>query len=208
MELSPASMSQADRYRIMIGSIVPRPIALVSTRSASGADNLAPFSFFSGVGSDPMMVLFCPANKPDGTDKDSLLNARPVVEGGTGEFVINVVPERLAAQAALAAEPLSHGDSEFDLTGLTPAPSTMVKPPRVAESPVSLECVTRQVIRTNPGRAGGGNIVLGEVVRVHVDDAIINERLHIDPALLDAVGRMGGLSYCRTHDRFDLKMGR
>jgi len=208
MELSPAAMSQSDRYKIMIGSIVPRPIALVSTRSISGRDNLAPFSFFSGVGSDPMMLLFCPANKPDGTEKDSLLNARLESEGGAGEFVINVVPERLAAQMALAAEPLAHGDSEFDLTGLTPVPSSVVKPPRVAESPVSLECVTRQVIRTNPGRPGGGNIVLGEVVWIHVADAVINERLHIDPSLLDAVGRMGGLSYCRTRDRFDLKMGR
>jgi flavin reductase (DIM6/NTAB) family NADH-FMN oxidoreductase RutF len=155
-----------------------------------------------------MMLLFCPANKPDGTEKDSLLNARLESEGGVGEFVINVVPERLAAQMALAAEPLAHGDSEFDLTGLTPVPSSVVKPPRVAESPVSLECVTRQVIRTNPGRPGGGNIVLGEVVRIHVADAVINERLHIDPSLLDVVGRMGGLSYCRTRDRFDLKMGR
>lgn len=208
MELSPAAMSQSDRYKIMIGTIVPRPIALVSTRSISGRDNLAPFSFFSGVGSDPMMLLFCPANKPDGTEKDSLLNARPESEGGVGEFVINVVPERLAAQMALAAEPLAHGESEFDLTGLTPVPSSVVKPRRVAESPVSLECVTRQVIRTNPGRPGGGNIVLGEVVRIHVADAVINERLHIDASLLDAVGRMGGLSYCRTRDRFDLKMGR
>jgi flavin reductase (DIM6/NTAB) family NADH-FMN oxidoreductase RutF len=109
---------------------------------------------------------------------------------------------------ALAAEPLPHGESEFDLTGLAAAPSSVVGPPRVAASPVSFECVTRQVIRTNPGAASGGNIVIGEVVHVHVDDAAINERLHLDPAVLDLVGRMGGLSYCRTRDRFDLRMGR
>ncbi|MEI7657892.1 MAG: flavin reductase family protein [Phycisphaerae bacterium] len=208
MELSPANLSQPERYKLMIGAIAPRPIALVSTRSVDGKDNLAPFSFFSGVGSDPMLLLFCPANKPDGTEKDSLRNAKPKAEGGTGEFVVSVVPERLAASMALAAEPLPHGESEFDLTGLAPAPSSVVGPPRVAESPVSFECVTRQVIRTNPGVASGGNIVIGEVVRVHVDDGAINERLHLNADVLDLVGRMGGLSYCRTRDRFDLRMGR
>ncbi len=208
MELSPASLSQPDRYKLMIGAIAPRPIALVSTIDAAGRSNLAPFSFFSGVGSDPMLLLFCPANKPDGTEKDSLRNAKPGSEGGRGEFVVNVVPERLAAAMALAAEPLPFGESEFDLTGLATAPSRVVGAPRVAQSPVSFECATRQVIRTNPGVPSGGNIVIGEVVHVHVDDAAINERLHLNPDVLDLVGRLGGLSYCRTRDRFDLRMGR
>ncbi|MFZ4430679.1 MAG: flavin reductase family protein [Phycisphaerales bacterium] len=208
MEISPSQLSQPERYKLMIGAIAPRPIALVSTRSVDGRDNLAPFSFFSGVGSDPMLLLFCPANKSDGTEKDSLRNAKPRAEGGTGEFVVSVVPERLAASMALAAEPLPHGESEFDLTGLAAAPSSVVGPPRVAASPVSFECVTRQVIRTNPGVPSGGNIVIGEVVHVHVDDAAINERLHLNPDVLDLVGRLGGLSYCRTRDRFDLRMGR
>ena len=208
MELSPAALSQPDRYKLMIGAIAPRPIALVSTIDAAGRPNLAPFSFFSGVGSDPMMLLFCPANKPDGTEKDSLRNAKPASEGGRGEFVVNVVPERLAAAMALAAEPLPFGESEFDLTGLTTAPSRVVGAPRVAQSPVSFECVTRQVIRTNPGAPSGGNIVIGEVMHVHVDDGAINERLHLNPDVLDLVGRLGGLSYCRTRDRFDLRMGR
>lgn len=208
MELSPAQLSQPDRYKLLIGAIVPRPIAFISTTSPKGHHNIAPFSFFCGVGSDPMMLLFCPANKPDGSEKDSMLNARPESEGGTGCFVVNVVPAALAASAALAAESLPHGESEFDLTGLLPGPCAAVCAPRLAQSPVSFECITRQIIRTNPGKPSGGNIVIGEVVHIHVDDQVINERLHLDPAALDLVGRMGGLSYCYTRDRFELKMGR
>jgi flavin reductase (DIM6/NTAB) family NADH-FMN oxidoreductase RutF len=208
MELSPAALAQPDRYKLLIGGIVPRPIAFVSTCSPSGQPNLAPFSFFAGVGSNPMTLLFCPANNADGGEKDTLRNCKPVAEGGTGEFVVNIASDRFARQVAGAAEPLPHGESEFEFVGLTPAPSRVVKPARVLESPMSSECRTLQVIRTNPGAPAGGNIVLGEVVHVWVDDSIINERHHIDPAGLDTIGRMGGLGYCRTRDRFELPMGR
>lgn len=208
MDLDPASLAPADRYKLLIGCIVPRPIALVSTVSPSGAPNLAPFSFFNGAGSDPMALLFCPANKPDGTEKDSLRNAKPVEEGGTGEFVVNLATEAYAARMAGAAEPLPYGESEFDLVGLTPAPCVRVRPPRVAESPVAFECRTLQVIRLNPGKTGGGNIVIGQVVHIHLADGLINERFHVDPERLAAIGRMGGLGYCRTRDRFQMPMGR
>ncbi len=208
MELSPAALAQPDRYKILIGAIVPRPIAFVSTNSSQGQLNLAPFSFFNGVGSNPMTLLFCPANKPDGSEKDSLRNAKPIAEGGTGEFVVNVAIDSYARQVAAAAEPLPYGESEFDLTGLTTAPSRIVKPPRVAESPISFECRTVQVIRTNPGQVAGGNIVIGEVVHIWVRDDLINERFHIDQGKLDAIGRMGGIEYTRTRDRFKLPQGR
>lgn len=213
MELSPDSLPAADRYKLLIGSIVPRPIAWVSTMSPDGRTNLAPFSFFCGLGSDPMTLLFCPANKPDGSEKDSLINARPADEGGTGEFVVNIVSDALARAMAYSATALPHGESEFDMRevrdlGISPAPCSIVRPPRVAQSPVSFECRTMQIIRTNPGVPAGGNIVIGRVVHVHVADGLINERLHVDPDRLDAVGRMGGLSYCRTRERFDLPMGR
>ncbi|MCE7974775.1 MAG: flavin reductase family protein [Leptolyngbya sp. PLA1] len=208
MELDPAELTQPERYKLLIGGITPRPIALVSTVAPSGVRNLAPFSFFAGVGSNPMTLLFCPANNDKGEEKDTLRNCKPRHEGGTGEFVVCVVPRALVAQAALAAEPLPPEESEFDLTGLTPAPSVAVAPPRVAESPLAYECVTEQVIRTNPGARGGGNIVIGRVVRVHAHDGVINDRLHIDPAVLDTVGRMGGLTYCTTRERFEQRMGR
>jgi flavin reductase (DIM6/NTAB) family NADH-FMN oxidoreductase RutF len=208
MEIDPAKIAQPDRYRILIGAIVPRPIAFVSTASPSGALNLAPFSFFNGVGSNPMTLLFCPVNNSDGSEKDSLRNCKPVAEGGTGEFVVNVAIDEYARKVAAAAEPLPYGESEFDLVGLTPAPSRVVKPPRVLESPVSFECRTVQVIRTNPGRSAGGNVVIGEVVHLWVRDDLINERFHIDQGKLDAVGRMGGLEYTRTRDRFRLPQGK
>lgn len=213
MEIDPATLDPADRYKLLIGGIVPRPIAWVSTISPDGRTNLAPFSFFCGVGSDPMTLLFCPANKPDGSMKDSLINASPFDNGGTGEFVVNVVPERLVEAMALSAEPLPYGESEFGMAevaalGLTASPSSRVRPPRVTQSPMSFECRTMQIIRTNPGVPAGGNIVIGHVVHVHAEDGLVNPRHHVDPARLDAVGRMGGQTYSRTRDRFELKRGR
>lgn len=207
MIIDPTTIDVASRYKLMIGAIVPRPIAFASTVNASGQLNLAPFSFFAGVGSNPMTLLFCPANKADGTEKDTLRNAKPVSEGGQGEFVVNIAPAAIIRQLAACAEPLDFGQSEFDLSHLTPEPSAIVKPPRVKECPVAFECRTLQVIRTNPGQPAGGNIVLGQVVSVFADDAIINDRHHIDAAALDAVGRMGGAFYSTTRDRFEVPMG-
>lgn len=209
MELDPGSITAPERYKLLIGCIVPRPIAWVSTVSPDGKSlNLAPFSFFNGVGSNPMTLLFCPANKPDGSEKDTLRNCKPASEGGVGEFVINVATDALSRQVAGSSEPLPYGESEFDLTGLTPAPSTVVKPPRVAQSPVAFECSTVQVIRTNPGQPAGGNIVIGRVVHVFVRDDLVNQRYQIDQGKLDLIGRLGGLMYTRTRDRFEMPMGK
>jgi flavin reductase (DIM6/NTAB) family NADH-FMN oxidoreductase RutF len=207
MELDPGAITQPERYKLLIGCIVPRPIAFVSTVSPDGRPNLAPFSFFNGVGSNPMTVVFCPANRPDGAEKDTLRNCKPLDEGGTGEFVVNVAVERYRRAVAAAAEPLPYGESEFGRVRLTPAPSRRVKPPRVAESPVAFECRTTLVVRTNPGAPGGGNAVFGEVVHVFIRDDLVNERLHVDPERLAAIGRMGGIGYTRTRDRFEMPMG-
>ena len=209
MEIDPAGLAVRDRYKLLIGGIVPRPIAVVSTVSPDGAPNLAPYSFFNGVGSDPMMLLFCPANDADGHEKDTLRNAKPVAEGGTGEFVVNVATDRLIERIAAAAEPLPHGESEFELVGLESTPSQVVTPPRSKGSPIAYECRTHSVIRTNPGAPAGGNVVMGEVVHVYVDDTAIDpERLRIDPAAIDLVGRMGGFGYTNTRERFELVAGR
>jgi flavin reductase (DIM6/NTAB) family NADH-FMN oxidoreductase RutF len=208
MEIDPNELPARDRYKLLIGCIVPRPIAFVSTISPDGRLNLAPFSFFNGAGSNPMTVLFCPANRPDGGEKDTLRNCKPVEEGGTGEFVVNAAVEAYKRQVAAASEPIPYGESEFELVGLTPAPSRVVRPPRVAESPVAFECRTVQVVRTNPGAPGGGNVVIGRVVHVVVRDDLVNERLHVDPARLQAIGRMGGIGYTTTRDRFEMPMGR
>lgn len=208
MELDPDRLSQPDRYKLLIGAVIPRPIAVVSTISPDGASvNLAPFSFFAGVGSNPLTLLFCPANNADGGEKDTLRNAKPVSEGGEGEFVVNIASEPYIRRVVAAAAPLPYGESEFEASGLTPAPSARVRPPRVLESPVAFECTTLQVIRTNPGAPAGGNIVLGRVIHIHIRDDLLNERLHTDPAKLAAVGRLGGLGYCTTRQRFEIPMG-
>jgi flavin reductase (DIM6/NTAB) family NADH-FMN oxidoreductase RutF len=213
MEIDPSTLGQRARYKLMIGAIVPRPIAFVSTLSREGKPNLAPFSFFSGVASEPPTLLFCPANQTDtaATPKDTLRNILETATGpnpGEGApFVVNVVSHRIARPMALCAEPLPHGESEFELSHLTPTPSHRVKPPRVRESLISFECETTHVIRLAPTTPGGGNIVIGRIVWVHADDTVINDKLHINPAALDAIGRMGGLSYCTTRDLFDLPMG-
>lgn len=208
MNIDVDKLSVPERYRLLIGCVVPRPIAFVTTVSPQGAVNLAPFSFFNAVGSDPMTLLFCPGNRLDGSEKDTLRNAKPEAEGGTGEFVVNAATEELARQVAAAAEELEYGESELELVGLTTAASRVVAPPRVAESPVAFECVTTQVIRTGGDAPLAGNVVLGRVVHVFIRDDLVDQRLRTDPERLAAIGRMGGSGYATTRDRFDLPRGR
>ncbi len=206
MNIDPLKLGVTERYKLLVGGIVPRPIAWVSSLSPDGVPNLAPFSFMCGVGSDPMTVLFCPANDADGSEKDSLVNADPA--SGKGEFVVNVVCAAQSRAMAVTAEAVPAGESEWELAGLEMVASEVVKPARVAGAPVAYECVTHEIVRLNPGAPSGGNIVIGRVVSVYVDDAIIDERYRIDPGKLDAVGRMAGLTYSYTRDRFDLPWGR
>jgi flavin reductase (DIM6/NTAB) family NADH-FMN oxidoreductase RutF len=208
MELNPEDLAVRDRYKLLIGCVVPRPIAWVSTISPDGAPNLAPFSFFSGAGSKPMTLLFCPANKPGGSEKDTLRNCKPVSDGGTGEFVVHVVDEAMAVPMAVTAEALEYGESEIELAGLVTEASRLVAPPRVTQAVAGFECRTTQVIRLAPGQPGGGNVVIGQVVHAFIRDGVADERLHVDPEQLQAVGRMGGQDYCLTRDRFSMPRGR
>jgi flavin reductase (DIM6/NTAB) family NADH-FMN oxidoreductase RutF len=202
LSVNPAECEPRQIYKLMAGIIVPRPVALVSTVDAKGVANLAPFSFFSGVGSAPPTVLFCPALRPSdsaeaGERKDTLRNVEE-----TGEFVINVVSEALASAANAAAAEVAPGVDEFLLAGLTAVPSLAVRPPRVAESPAQMECRLLQVIYTGHAPASGV-IVLGEVVRFHLRADLV-EDFRVDPAALDAVGRMAGNTWVRTRDRMEL----
>jgi flavin reductase (DIM6/NTAB) family NADH-FMN oxidoreductase RutF len=188
ISIDPEEHQPRQIYKLMTGIIVPRPIALVSTVDTEGNANLAPFSFFAGVGSAPPTVLFCPALRPAGTSasegrKDTLRNVE-----ATGEFVINVVSDSISAQANAAAAEVPSDVDEFVLSGLTPLSSDAVEPPRVAESPAQMECKLLQVIYTGHQPASGV-VVLGEIVRFHVRQGLF-EDFRIDPAGLDAVGRM------------------
>lgn len=204
MDLRPEDLAPRERYRLLIGCIVPRPIAFVSTLSPDGRPNLAPFSFFSGVGSDPMTVLFCPANDAEGGEKDTLANCKPLAEGGTGEFVVNAASLDYAREVAACGEELPYGASEWDLARLATAPSVRVRPPRVARAPWAFECETLQIVRTNPGRPSGGNVVIGRVVHVHVADHLVDARGRIDDAAWHPLARLGGLSYTGVERRFEM----
>jgi flavin reductase (DIM6/NTAB) family NADH-FMN oxidoreductase RutF len=202
LSIDPAQCEQRQVYKLMTGIIVPRPIALVSTMDRAGIANLAPFSFFNGVGSVPPSILFCPTVRaPVGLAqeirKDTLRNVEE-----TGEFVVNVVNDALAAQANATSAEVPPEVDEFELSGLTPIASEAVRPPRVAESPAQMECKLLQVVYTSR-KPGGGVVVLGEVVRFHIREDLF-EDFRVDPAGLDAVGRMAGNTWVRTRDRIEL----
>lgn len=198
MEFSADALSVDLRYKLLTGTVVPRPIAVVSSCSPEGAVNLAPFSYFNIVGHFPMALSFSVAGpKPDRADKDTLRNVRPVAAGGTGEFVIHIASAHWATQMARTAVPVPYGASEFDLAGLTPVPSRTVAPPRVAEALVAFECRTVQVVEV-----GRSSLVIGEVLHLYIQDDLLNERMRIDADRLAAIGRMAGSAYCRTTDRF------
>jgi len=182
----------------MIRLITPRPIAWVSTVSNDGKPNLAPFSYFNAVGSNPPTLMFCPANRPDGTPKDTLANIQ-----ANGEFVVNVVSFDLAEQMNQSAAAYDTEVSEFEACGLTAAASSLVKPPRVAEARAHFECRLHSVINLGTGPAGA-NLVLGRIVAIRIDDEVLDDRGRADPAKLDTIGRLGGISYSRTTDRFDI----
>ena len=207
MELDVESMTAGMRYNLLLGAVVPRPIAVVGTMNAAGQYNLAPFSFFSAVSSEPMVLMFCPVSRGDGGENDSLRNAKPVSEGGTGCFSVSIATEENIAKVVKCAADLPHGESEFDHAGLTPRMCARIRAPYMAESPIHFECETMEVKRFAPGVPFGGNMVLGRVVHARIDDALAHPRMHVDPAQLRAVGRMGGQWYARTGDRFELERG-
>lgn len=198
--IDPAEHDFNDIYKLMIGVIVPRPIAFVSTVDADGLRNLAPFSYFTGCSTNPPVVCICAAVRQGPlSQKDTLLNIE-----ATGEFVVNIVSEEFAAQMNMTSAEAPPEVDEFTLSGLTPLASELVRPPRVAESKVHMECRLRQIIRVSP-KPGGGNLVLGDVLRFHVCEDVLLDSLKIDPDKLNAIGRMGGPAYVRTHDRFEIQ---
>lgn len=201
LSIDPAQHPHRQVYKLMIGIVVPRPIALVSTIDRAGVRNLAPFSFFNGVGSNPPTVLFCPTLRAveelrDGK-KDTLRNVEE-----TGEFVVNVVSDAISAAANATSAEVPPEVDEFELSGLTPISSEVVRAPRVAESPAQMECKLMQVVYTNRA-PGGGVVVLGEIVRFHIREDLFDD-FRVDPAGLDAVGRMAGNTWVRTRERMEL----
>ena len=197
MIIDPNSTEPTNIYKLLIGSITPRPIAFVSTLGADGVPNLAPFSFFTGISSNPPAVGFSPVITRGGRRRDSRVNAEE-----TGEFVVNIVSHAIAQKMNETAVDVPPDVDEFSLSGLTQAKCEVVSAPRVAEAQVSMECKLLQVVEIGREVLGGA-FVIGEVVRFHIDDSVVDD-FRIDPDKLDTIGRMGGNTYTRTRDRFDM----
>lgn len=193
MIVNPKEIPVGKMHAYLLGAVAPRPIAFASTIDQEGNVNLSPFSFFNCFGANPPILVFSPARRGrDNTTKHSYENVLDVPE-----VVINVVNYSMVQQASLASTEYPKGVNEFVKAGFTQVPSTMVKPPRVGESPVSFECKVLQVIKTGD-QGAAGNLVICEVILAHVKDEILDAEGKIDPFKLDAVARMGGDWYCRA----------
>lgn len=197
MELDPAALGEAAAYKLLIGCVVPRPIAWVSTVDAAGVRNLAPFSFFMGVCGDPPTIAFSSGPR-DGGRKDTVRNAE-----ASGEFVVNVVDDAHAEAMNASSGEYPPEVDEFVVAGLEAAPGVRVRAPRVATAPIVLECRVAQIVRVGHGPH---SVVFGEVVYMHVRDDLYQPATgRIDVAALHPVGRLAGHLYSRTHDVFEMK---
>ncbi len=189
----------ADNYKFLIGSIIPRPIAVISTRNIDGSNNLAPFSFFTAISASPMIVAFCPMIRSiDGQFKDTVKNILR-----EKEFVVNFCTENNYKQVNLASTELPFGEDEYNFSGLTPIESEFVKARRMKESPVQFECIFRDMLCYG-STPGSGSIITGEVKLVHVDEAVMKDG-KISTDLLKAVGRGAGNDWFKTDSRFELE---
>ncbi|MCD6661522.1 MAG: flavin reductase family protein [Lentimicrobium sp.] len=197
-----SQLSHPELHRLMLGAIAPRPIAFASTVDASGRPNLAPFSFFNAFGVNPSTIIFSPSRRGrDNTTKDTFNNLKEVPE-----VVINAVNYGMVEQVSLASTEFPAGINEFEKSGFTPLASVKVRPFRVAESPVQWECRVREIIETGTG-GGAANLVICEVLMVHISESALTPDGQIDTTKLDLVGRMGGDYYVRAsgHALFEVE---
>ncbi|MEP7255838.1 MAG: flavin reductase family protein [Ferruginibacter sp.] len=193
MRIIPGEIKTGELHSYLLGAVAPRPICFASTVDAAGNPNLSPFSFFNVFGSNPTTLVFSPARRVrDNTIKHTLQNIYD-----TKEVVINVVNYAMVQQASLSSCEYPKGVDEFEKAGFTKLASEKVRPFRVAESPVQMECKVRDIIETGT-EGGAGNLIICEVLVMHINDSILNEKKQIDPHKIDLVARMGGDFYCRA----------
>ena len=199
MKVDPSKISFSDTHKLMIGSIVPRPIAFVSTISRQGAHNIAPFSYFNGVCSKPPTIMFAPARRGwDGKEKDTLTNIRD-----SNQFVVNIVSESFAEQMVMCSTDFDSNVDEFEISGLHSKSSDKVKPPRLLESKISFECELNQIVEIGKGNAGSGFVVIGTIVLFHIDDDVYKDG-HILLDKLEPLGRLAGNKYTRPKDILEI----
>ena len=193
LKIDPTQIATKDLHQFILGAVAPRPIAFASTISTDGVPNLAPYSFFNAFSSNPPILIFSSNRRvANNTTKDTLKNAED-----TGEVVINVVSHHIVRQMAVASIEYGAEVNEFEKAGFTPLPSEMVKPFRVAESPVHMECKVEKILPL--GELGGaGNLVVCRIVLMHIAESVLNDKGRIDPHKIDLMGRMGRFYYVRA----------
>lgn len=199
MQVDVSKVSFVEAYQWIVSLVTPRPIAWVTTLSPTGVVNLAPFSFFNTFGANPPIVVFSPTLKRDGTKKDTLINLE-----FHGEFVIHAATEKHANQINLSSKAISPDESEVDLIGMSTIPSSLVKPPRLLDVPFALECKVRDILPMGTGPIAA-NLVIGEVLMMHIDDSVLDESGLPDPTKTKTIARLGGDHWCKTQDLFQLK---
>ncbi len=199
MIINPEDLTNKERHKLMIGSVVPRPIAWVSTMNREGNLNIAPYSFFTVGAREPMTLIFCP-QVPSGEPrdkKDTLANIEQVPE-----FVVNITGEETAEAMNMTATILPYGQSEFEWASITPIPSDTIRVPRVAEAPMAYECSLQRIVTINDG-PGGGYAVFGTVQRIHIRDDVYQDG-YVKLEVLKPIGRLAGSGYTRVTDLFDM----
>ncbi|MBK6930646.1 MAG: flavin reductase [Saprospirales bacterium] len=193
LTIDPTQIPTKDLHQYMLGAVAPRPIAFASTISPEGVPNLAPYSFFNAFSSNPPILIFSSNRRvANNTTKDTLRNVEE-----TREVVINVVSHSIVRQMALCSIEYDATVNEFEKAGLTPLASELVRPFRVAESPVQMECIVEQILPLGD-RGGAGNLIICRIVRLHIDERVLTDAGRIDPHKIDLVGRMGRFYYARA----------
>ena len=201
MEFDPQNLEQSAIYKLLTGAVIPRPIGWISSISEDGILNLAPFSFFNAVGDDPPHVMFSTVRGND-TNKDTLNNVL-----ATKQFVVNMVTEELVEQMNMTSQPIPSNQSEFDLANLTPIASIKIKPPRVKESPITMECELVHHYTLENHKTGGATIIIGRIVMFHVDESVLLDNYKINLETYKPVARLAGSNYSKLGEIFSIKRG-
>lgn len=199
MIIDPLNITQSEVYKILSGSVIPRPIGWVSTISENGIPNLAPFSFFNVVGEDPPHVMFSTV-RPGNSNKDTLNNVLT-----TKQFVVNMATEDLAEAVNNSSATLPPDVNEFDYAGVTQAPCSKVKAPRVLESPISFECELVHHYSLEDHKHGGATIMIGRVVMFHIDESVMLDNYKINPEIYRPIARLAGSNYAKLGEIFSIK---
>ena len=199
MQIDPRELEQTAIYKLLTGIVIPRPIGWISTISEDQIYNLAPFSYFNAVGDDPPHVMFSTVHS-NNSNKDTLNNVL-----ATKQFVVNMVTEDLVEQMNLTSQPIAANESEFELAGLTPIASSLVKPPRVKECKITMECEMVHHDKLENSKTGGATIVIGKIVLFHIDESVLLENYKINVETYKPVARLAGSNYSKLGEIFSIK---